>query len=143
MTITVEELEAAGYVIHKQGYLSKDGKKANMYDLNGYMNVEVFLPRQKGKAKPWTYVRLHRIIAMKYVPNPNNYTHVGFKRGGSHRWSNLYWIPSREAAKTSKAKLRREGIILLEMGEIDWNTAWKKYGVTRSTAYKLWREVNA
>lgn len=143
MTITVEELEAAGYTIHKEGYLTKEGKRAKQYGIGNAINVEVFLPRQEGKAKPWTYVRLHRVIAMKYVPNPHNLSHVGFKRGDSCRWSNLYWIPQAESSKTKKAKLRREGIIRLEMGEISWQAACDKYGVNKTAAYKLWRAVNA
>lgn len=143
MAITVEELEAAGYVIHRAGKITHPDREVNVYVLKDRENAEVFLPRQEGKNRPWTYVRVHRMVAEKYVPNPKKLRTVGFKRGDSCRASNLYWCEPVESAKTAKTKRRRLGLVMLELGEISWDTAWKKYGVNRTTAYNTWRKVHA
>lgn len=143
MAITYQELEAAGYVIHKEGYITKDGVRPKQYVIKGRVNVEVYLPRQEGKSKPWTYVRLHRMIAEKYVPNPEGLHYVAFKRGKSCRWSNLTWSAPQAAHSTTAAAKRRHGIILLELGEIGWREAAKTYEVNPTIAYNIWRKNNA
>lgn len=143
MSITVSELEAAGYEITRGGKILKDGVPAKTYIIKGKVNVEVYLPRQQGKSKPWTYVRLHRVVAEKYVPNPHGLKHVAFRKGTSCRWSNLIWVGTADSRNTQMAEARRKGIVLLELGEIGWQKASDKYGIDKTTAYNIWRKVNA
>ncbi|UNA00880.1 hypothetical protein VLVyarbaL_00042 [Erwinia phage VyarbaL] len=143
MAITWQEVEAAGYQILETGrIIGPDGKRAKEYELNGRMNVQVFLPRQKGKKKPWTYVRLHMMVARKYVPNPKGYKNVGFKNGPSHKASNLMWVPPLEAIRTETNRNKQYALMMLHEGLMSWREA-TDLGVSKDLAYKIWRKNNA
>ncbi|CBX44469.1 hypothetical protein PEA_00080 [Erwinia phage phiEa1H] len=143
MSITWQEVEAAGYKILETGKITgPDGKQAKQYELNGRMNVQVTLPRQAGKSKPWTYVRLHIMVASKFVPNPNGYKNVAFKRGKSYRASNLVWSTPTDAVRTQAKRDKQYALMMLNDGLIHWREA-RDLGIGEERAYKIWRKVNA
>lgn len=60
---------------------------------NGYLYVKLVM--SDGKQKTF---RLHRLVALAYLPNPNNYPIVGHKNNikTDCRVSNLYWTTNKE-----------------------------------------------
>lgn len=143
MAITWQEVEAAGYFISEKGkILDPAGKQTKQYILDDRINVKVYLPRQEGKSKPWTYVRLHRMVAAKYVPNPEGYKHVGFKRNMSCKASNLFWAKPQDAVHTQLQRDKQYAVMMLNEGLMNWREA-VKLGVSETRAYRLWRKANA
>lgn len=143
MSITWQEVEAAGYKILETGkILDSEGNPAKQYTLNGRVNVQVFLPRQEGKKKPWTYVRLHMMVASKFVPNPNGYKNVAFKRGQSYRASNLVWVVPTDAIRTQAKRDKQYALMMLNDGLMHWREA-RDLGIGEERAYKIWRKNNA
>lgn len=143
MSITWQEIEAAGYLVTGTGtILGPDGKPAKQYVIKGVVNVQVYLPRQEGKKKPWTYVRLHLMVASKFVPNPNNYRHVAFKKGKSYRPSNLVWVVPADAVRTQARRDKQYALMMLNEGLMHWREA-RDLGVGEERAYKIWRKNNA
>lgn len=143
MAITWQEVEAAGYQILETGRIvGPDGKRAKEYELRERINVQVFLPRQKGKSKPWTYVRLHIMVAQKFVPNPKGFKNVGFKKGPSYKASNLMWVPPLDAIRTETNRNKQYALMMLNDGLMGWREA-VSLGVNQDTAYKIWRKNNA
>ena len=89
------------YVIHESGYLTR--KKDNTivaFSLNhkGYLKARLTVPllsKHKDKRKPFT---LHRIIALKYIPNIFDKPQVNHKDGikTNNHVSNLEWCNNSE-----------------------------------------------
>lgn len=65
---------------------------------DGYL--EVTMGKAKGKR---TTFRVHRLVAMLFVPNPNNYTEVNHKdyNRANPRYDNLEWINHADNVKYS------------------------------------------
>lgn len=145
--ITYQDLEQAGYVVNKNGTITdKDGSvmRNKMYD--GKPTVRVYVGHMKEYRSSFTNVRVHRMVAEKFLENPNNYRFVAFKNGNpaQPRATNLVWTELRIARSQHKTYTnKRLAIILLETGEIGWQEAAKKYGIDQSLAYKIWRKANA
>ncbi len=70
-----------GPAYHKGGILVPRPRKA------GYLGVGLFY-KNKGK-----YYQIHRLVAMAFIPNPNNYPHVNHKdeNPANNRADNLEW----------------------------------------------------
>lgn len=89
------------YVIHESGYLTR--KKDNTivaFSLNhkGYLKARLIVPllsKHKDKRKPFS---LHRIIALKYIPNIFDNPQVNHKDGikTNNHVSNLEWCNNSE-----------------------------------------------
>jgi hypothetical protein len=86
-----------GYTIFKNGnILSKRGKP--LYQTNHRCGYKQVLFYEDGKQKAY-YV--HRLVAMFYVENPNNYPCVNHKNGIKHdnRFDNLEWCTHKQNTK--------------------------------------------
>ena len=89
------------YIIHEGGYLTR--KKDNSVvvfskDHKGYLKARLQVPllsKHKDKRKPF---RLHRIIALKFIPNIYNKPQVNHKDGIklNNDKSNLEWCNNSE-----------------------------------------------
>lgn len=77
------------YTISKNGIVKKVGRKQPMAQRpqKGYMIVQLTTP--KGKKN----IRVHRLVAEAYIPNPQKLPYVNHKNGIRHdnRWTNLEW----------------------------------------------------
>lgn len=77
--------------------------------LNGEIDFYGFIKKPIYNAKYKCHVvnyknhnyMVHLEIARKYIPNPNNYTNVGFVNGNrrDYRLHNLYWINGKDKGK--------------------------------------------
>lgn len=86
--------------------ISKDGKRVvNLISgnelkqhLNGSGYLQVYLTLEKGKGK---WYRVHRLVAMMYVQNPNLYPDVNHKDGNkmNNHWKNLEWVTKSQNSK--------------------------------------------
>jgi hypothetical protein len=76
----------AGYIIRatRRGLV----KQHEFYDTDGFRMVRIGLSRDRTQ-----YV--HRLVAEKYLPNPNDYDHVLFLDGDikNCNYNNLEWCP--------------------------------------------------
>ena len=78
------------YLIHPDGRVEnkKTGRILKPYDNNGYNTVTL---RNHSKRKLY---RIHRLIAIHYIPNPNNYQFIDHKDGNklNNNIDNLRWV---------------------------------------------------
>ncbi|NCA81086.1 MAG: hypothetical protein EOM76_13090 [Sphingobacteriia bacterium] len=74
----------------------------------GYLQVALSARDKHGKVVV-KYKKLHRLVAMAFIPNPNNYTDVNHKDGNkkNNHVSNLEWCTHSENIKHSYAVLGR------------------------------------
>ena len=87
--------EYMGYKISNDGRVfSKKGDKELYYDINhkGYKRVRLF---SEGKFKNYF---VHTLVAMLYVPNPNNKSQVNHIDGNklNNDYTNLEWVTNKE-----------------------------------------------
>lgn len=93
------------FLVTKQGdvYSFLQGKKKKLKpnaDKNGYLHIGLFI--ETGKRK---WFRIHRLVAEKYVPNPNNYPQVNHKDGNKQNnyYKNLEWCTCKHNIRHSWA----------------------------------------
>lgn len=161
---------------HIPGYdnmycITKDGNVWSYYT-NRYLNIHVnscgykqVNLREGGKSKT---MRIHRLLAMAFLPNPDNLPCVNHKDGDKQNNSldNLGWctqsdnlkhahkvglntMPCQIGSKHSQAKLTEEDVIemrwLRKMGALQKDIA-RAYGVSRGNCrdiinYRRWKHV--
>lgn len=87
-------------------------RKAYKNKKNGYLYITIV--EANGMKK--TY-RLHRLVAIAYLPNPNNYPIVGHKDNVKEHCevSNLYWTTNAENIKKAVA----DGLLVNDKGYAD------------------------
>lgn len=70
-----------------------------LHNVYGYLYCGITM---EGNTKP-TSKRVHRLIAMTYIPNPNNFPIVGHKNNikSDNRIENLYWTTNKENSQKS------------------------------------------
>lgn len=145
--ITYQDLELAGYEVLSNGTIKdKDGSVMKQFMYDDKPSVRVYVGHLKDHRSNWTYVRVHRMVAEKFLPNPHGYKFVAFKNGRANqpRVSNLMWTELRVARSQHKTYAdQRLGKLLIESGELGWQDAAKKYGINPTLAYKIWRKTHA
>jgi hypothetical protein len=91
----VKEIELKGYTIHKDGYvINKHGKVLYGNETcKGYMRVNINTKNH----------RVHRLVALKYIPNPYNYDQVNHIDANKKNncVSNLEWCNNEGNVKHS------------------------------------------
>lgn len=118
-----------GYVYslnyHRTGFMKILKAK---YDKDGYLEVGLYNNRKK------KYYRVHRLIALAFVPNPKKFPQVNHKDGvKDNNWfSNLEWVTSSENIKHSFTVLGKS-----QKGEK--NNASK---LTNSIVAEIWKLKN-
>lgn len=97
-------------------------------DKDGYRTVST---RYKGKAY---YLRVHRLIAEVYIPNPENRPFVNHKDGLKHNNNviNLEWV----TAKENTIHAYKNGLIKINFGEDASNSVYRE-SVIREICIKL------
>jgi hypothetical protein len=88
------------YLITKEGFIISYKNKEprvlkGQLDRDGYYRVEI----RENKKRKWCY--LHRLVAMQYIPNPENKPEVNHINGikTDNRVENLEWVTRSENAK--------------------------------------------
>lgn len=146
------------YKINKQGdvYImkklrAKEGIKKPSIDKDGYKQVNL---SKNGKC---TTYKVHRLVALTFIPNPNNYPVINHIDGNkqNNKVDNLEWctrsendlhafrlglrksIPVEKKARgerTRTAKLREYEVIYIKQHkDIDTSILMKEFNVSRST----------
>ena len=143
---------------------TKTGKVLHQYkSKHGYLRVALC---ENGKQKR---VFVHRLVAMKYIPNPHNLPQVNHKNGikTDNRVKNLEWCTKSENMKHAvntglysppriivegeqhgRAKLKKQDIVyILKHKEIGDTELAKKFNVSREHIWlikkrKSWRCLN-
>lgn len=145
------------YKINKQGdvYImkkprKKEGIKKVSIDKDEYRQVNLYK-----QGKPTTY-KIHRLVALTFIPNPNNYPVINHIDGNkqNNRVDNLEWctrsendlhafrlglrkpIPIEKKARgerTRTAKLKEHEVIYIKQHkDIDTSILMKKFNVSRT-----------
>ena len=155
----VEEIQSNGYSIYGDGGVFSN--KRNIFlkqktQSNGYQSVTLSF----GKSKKTCNV--HRLVALKYIPNPENKPHVNHIDGdkSNNHLGNLEWVTPKENTKHSiekglqspqgetnaNAKLTLEQVkeikILLTQVDVIKTEIAKKYGVSVSAIHDIDKKRN-
>lgn len=131
------------YLCGRRYYVSDTGNVWNRYgrllsqycDKNGYKYVEIKRPDDETRSK----YRVHRLVALLYIPNPNNLPQVNHIDGNkaNNRRNNLEWVTGSENLLHSRYVLgHRTGfkdtpVLCVETGKVYRSTrdAWRDTGV--------------
>jgi len=104
--INLGEIEK-GYIINRDGtiFSKKRNKYMKLSDNHGYYILRLSL-----NGVPSQY-SVHRLVATKYIPNPNNKPQVNHKDGNkkNNHVSNLEWVTQSENIKHSIYELGKTG----------------------------------
>lgn len=95
-------------------------------DVKGYLRAEI---RKDGKRST---IGIHRLVALAFIPNPNNYEtvdHIDFNKG-NNRIENLRWMDFDENTKRQK---NTQKVKCVETEEIfnSQNDAAKRFGINQ------------
>lgn len=88
-----------GYQVSSYGrVLRKNGIEMKGFETGGYRVVDLHGNGRTGYKKR---MRVHRLVAILFVPNPNNKPYVNHKDGdkGNNRADNLEWVTHQENMK--------------------------------------------
>lgn len=160
------------YKINRQGDIyimkkprAKEGVKKFSLDKDGYKQVNL---SKNGK---YTTYKIHRLVALTFIPNPNNYPVINHIDGDkqNNRVDNLEWctrsendlhafrlglrkpIPVEKKARgeqTRTAKLKEKQVIYIKKHKyIETEILMKMFNVSRSTINSIkenrnWRWLN-
>lgn len=122
--ITCEFFESLGYTINKDGsIIGKWGKplKANVRP-NGYYYFTITLGKEYGfKVKN---ISVHRLLAMKFIPNPLNKPFVNHIDGNklNNKLENLEWVTRSENDKHAYRIGLRKGSMAGKTGALHHNS---------------------
>ena len=119
------------YEVSFSGYLrfadKKDKKKVKCSQNGNYITALLY---HKGNDKP-TYVKIHMLVAIAFVPNPEGYTYVRHKNGklDDNRADNLEWVEfkpkkKRKSKRTSKTVSASPRPVVSEVEVLDGDL-WK------------------
>src|SRR5690606_33491263 len=96
--------EYPDYVIHEDGRVISmlSDKFVSNDKRNGYLYFSIVKILEGGVRKR-TSVGQHQLVAMAYLPNPENLTRVGHKNGNGYdnRIENLFWATQSQISKLS------------------------------------------
>lgn len=134
------------YVYDLGGYRARED--GNIQDHEGnilkvYADGTVFV---RPDFMNWQRIPAHRLIAIAFVPNPEDFSFVLFKDGDktNRKPENLYWSPSKRPCTTSRdpitrevlpnkaeriKELRRKGVKVAEIAQIVGSTTQYVYRV--------------
>lgn len=105
------------YFITENGEVFNSRRNRNMCswkDNVGYMQVRLY---KDGKKK---YVRIHRLVAQAYVPNPHNkpfVNHIDGNKTNNH-YTNLEWVDNRENVQhfyNNGGNTRRKPVLVISL----------------------------
>lgn len=139
----------SNYEISNYGNIRKLGKLLNIgIDSNGYKRINL---QKQGKQ---TTFRLHKLLALVFIENPNNYKIINHKDGNklNNDLNNLEWcthshntkeafrlglMVGNKAEKHGRAILNKEKVSKIRNNEIDFKTAKSEYNISKTQFYRV------
>ena len=135
-----------GYKITSEGVvIGKSGKPLNPMDYNGYKRVDLYVNKKHNR------MFVHRLVALAFIPNPNNYPIINHKDEdpSNNDVSNLEWCTKAynnaygtRGLRTGKTQLNRadcsKAVVQFTLdGEYvmtypSAKEAWRKTGIDRA-----------
>ena len=85
------------YEISDEGKVYSKGVEKKLGVRNGYLTVNLYQPNSsKKRIKKYKKASIHRLVALAFIPNPNNLPEVNHKdENKTHNWKdNLEWCTS-------------------------------------------------
>jgi hypothetical protein len=81
------------YSYYKQGFMKILYNTYKFRKSDGYQKVKICIPNKKARR-----MSVHRLVAMSFIPNPNNLPQVNHINGNKkdNRVSNLEWVSARD-----------------------------------------------
>ena len=147
-------ISSRGYVVTTNLY-GKTGKTAIIKDRKNYNGYHAVLLHVDGKTYP---ASIHRLVAMYFIPNPNNLPTVNHIDGNkdNNDVSNLEWMSSKDNSihaanngllptgeKSRFAKIKNRTAIdicnELSIGKLTFGEIAEKYNTTYGTVYDIYR----
>ena len=130
--------DARGYIIREDGKLFRK------------VNGDEVLPNSQGviripnRTRGHLTISLHRLVAMAFVENPDEYYFVAFKDGNKDNVmaQNLKWVKTASAVRKAHVGKMAERIIELKEGGLKTSKVCDLLGVTPPYVNRVWREWN-
>lgn len=130
--------DARGYIIREDG---KVFQKVNGDEVLPNSQGVIRIPK---RTRGHLTMSLHRLVAMAFVENPDEYYFVAFKDGNKDNVmaQNLKWVKTASAVRRAHVGKMAERIIELKEGGLKTSRVCELLGVTPQYVNRVWREWN-
>ena len=130
--------DARGYIVREDG---KVFRKVNGDEVLPNSQGVIRIPK---RTRGHLTMSLHRLVAMAFVENPDEYYFVAFKDGNKDNVmaQNLKWVKSASAVRKAHVGKMAERIIELKEGGLKTSRVCELLGVTPQYVNRVWREWN-
>jgi len=141
----LEKLEANWYTVRADGWIvNQVGYRCPVFYRKGRPYIKARIKQEDGSIKE-ERISAHLVVAEKFLPpKPAGCDFLMFKNGKATdiRATNLEWATLSTCQTESKlSRLRRAGMVRLELGEITWQHAVSKYKINSNVAYSTWKKA--
>ncbi|MEH7116923.1 HNH endonuclease [Neobacillus vireti] len=124
-----------GYKVSSHGRVLKKNveEMKGFYDQNGYKVVDL---HGNGRTKVKKRMKVHRLVAMLFVENPDNKPHVNHIDGqkGNNHFENLEWVTHKENMKHARKMKLIDQNKPVEMVEVEAGSALRVFESTNEAS---------